>query len=218
MLKLDARTQRRGDETLNHKSGNLTWQHSNITRDDRRKTNRHKSCALWFTGLSGSGKSTLAFTLEKELYARNIASYVLDGDNIRQGLNRDLGFSSDHRKENIRRIGEVSKLFVDAGLFVLSAFISPSEKDRLMVKDLFDPDDYIEIYVKCSLEECEKRDPKGLYKKARNGQIQHFTGISADYDIPSNPHLIIDTERFTVEQSVASLLHYLEERNYLTTC
>jgi adenylylsulfate kinase len=203
---------------LNHKSDNLTWQQSNLGRDDRQRTNRHKSCTLWFTGLSGSGKSTLAFALEKELYARHIASYVLDGDNIRHGLNRDLGFSSEDRKENIRRIGEVAKLFVDAGLFVLSAFISPSEKDRLMVKQLFDPNDYIEIYVKCSLEECEKRDPKGLYKKARDGQIPNFTGISAEYDIPRTPDLMIDTERLTVEQSVGSLLHYLEERSYLTTC
>ena len=146
----------RGDETLQHKSGNISWQHSIVTRQDRQLRIRHNSCALWFTGLSGSGKSTLAFALEKELHARNISSYVLDGDNIRHGLNRDLGFSSDDRKENIRRIGEVSKLFVDAGLFVLSAFISPDEKDRLMVKEMFQPGDHIEIYVKCSLTECEK--------------------------------------------------------------
>lgn len=203
---------------MHHKSSNITWQHSNLTKHDRQRRNRHKSCTLWFTGLSGSGKSTLAFALEKELYARNITSYVLDGDNIRHGLNSDLGFSNGDRRENLRRIGEVSKLFVDAGLFVLSAFISPSEQDRLMVKELFDPDDFIEIYVKCSLEECENRDPKGLYKKARNGQIQNFTGISAEYDIPRSPELIIDTEQLTIEQSVASLLQYLEERNYLTSC
>lgn len=202
---------------MHHKSSNITWQHSNLTKHDRQRRNRHKSCTLWFTGLSGSGKSTLAFALEKELYARNITCYVLDGDNIRHGLNRDLGFASGDRTENLRRIGEVSKLFVDAGLFVLSAFISPSEKDRLMVKELFDPNDFIEVYVKCSLEECEKRDPKGLYKKARNGQIHNFTGISAEYDIPATPELIIDTEQLTIEQSIASLLHYLQERSYLTS-
>ena len=200
---------------MRHKSDNITWQHSNITRCDRQKRNRHNNCALWFTGLPGSGKSTLAFELEKALYARDIASYVLDGDNIRHGLNRDLGFSNDDRKENIRRIGEVSKLFVDAGLFVLSAFISPDEQDRLMVRELFQPGDFIEIYVKCSLEECEKRDPKGLYKKARDGQIQNFTGISGKYDIPRTPDLIVDTEQMTVEQAVAFLLFHLEERNCL---
>lgn len=203
---------------MQHKSGNISWQHSIVTRQDRQRRIRHNSCALWFTGLSGSGKSTLAFALEKELHARNISSYVLDGDNIRHGLNRDLGFSSDDRKENIRRIGEVSKLFVDAGLFVLSAFISPDEKDRLMVKEMFQPGDHIEIYVKCSLTECEKRDPKGLYKKARNGQISNFTGIDSKYDIPGSPDLIIDTEHMTVDHSLAFLLAYLVERNYLASC
>ncbi|WP_233531841.1 adenylyl-sulfate kinase [Paenibacillus alkalitolerans] len=203
---------------MNPNSGNLTWHQSNVTRQDRQKRNRHKSCTLWFTGLSGSGKSTLSFSVERELFARNIATYVLDGDNIRHGLNRDLGFSSGDRKENLRRVGEVSKLFVDAGHIVLASFVSPDENDRLMVREMFRPDEYIEIFVKCSLEECEKRDPKGLYKKARNGQIENFTGISAKYDIPRTPELIIDTEQLTVEQSVASVLQYLEERNYLTSC
>ena len=203
---------------MQHKSSNISWQNAMVTRQERQSRSGHESCALWFTGLSGSGKSTLAFALEKELHARNVGSYVLDGDNIRHGLNRDLGFSSDDRKENIRRIGEVSKLFVDAGLFVLSAFISPDEQDRLMVKELFQPGDYIEIYVKCTLEECEKRDPKGLYKKARSGQISNFTGIDGKYDIPGSPDLIIDTEKMTVEQSLTALLAYLEERNYLASC
>ncbi|SDX12510.1 adenylyl-sulfate kinase [Paenibacillus sp. CF384] len=200
---------------MDHKSNNITWHHSNISRDDRQSRNRHRSCTLWLTGLSGSGKSTLAFALEKELYARGIASYVLDGDNIRHGLNRDLSFSDEDRQENIRRIGELSKLFVDAGLVVLAAFISPNEKDRNMVRELLGPGDYNEIYVKCSLEECEKRDPKGLYRKARSGQIPNFTGISAQYDIPSAPELIIDTEQLTIEQSITAIIQYLDERNYL---
>ncbi|MBM7563589.1 adenylyl-sulfate kinase [Paenibacillus sacheonensis] len=198
---------------MQHESSNITWQHSMVTRQERRERNGHRSCALWFTGLPGSGKSTLAFALEQALHARNIASYVLDGDNIRHGLNRDLGFSNGDRTENIRRIGEVSKLFADAGLFVLSAFISPDEKDRRMVKEMFQPGDFIEIYVKCSLAECEKRDPKGLYKKARSGQISNFTGIDGKYDVPRNPDLIIDTENMTIDQSLDVLLAYLEERN-----
>jgi adenylylsulfate kinase len=200
---------------LNNPS-NITWHLSNLTRPDRYQINKHKSCALWFTGLSGSGKSTLVFTLEKELHARNIRSYVLDGDNIRHGLNADLGFSDNDRKENVRRIGEISKLFVDAGIFVLSAFISPNEKDRLMVKNLFSPEDFLEVYVKCSLEECEKRDPKGLYKRARNGEILNFTGITAPYDVPANPDIIIDTEHLNIEKSVSLLVDHLEEKNYFT--
>lgn len=203
---------------MNPKSGNITWHNSNVTREDRHRKNSHRSCTLWFTGLSGSGKSTLAFALEKELFARNIASYVLDGDNVRHGLNRDLGFSSEDRKENIRRVGEVSKLLVDAGLFVLAAFISPNEEDRLMVKEMFQPGDFIEVYVKCSLEECEKRDPKGLYKKARNGQIPNFTGIGAPYEIPGNPDFVVDTEHLTIGESVAPLIELLEKRNYFTNC
>ncbi|NEW07139.1 adenylyl-sulfate kinase [Paenibacillus sp. SYP-B3998] len=193
---------------------NLTWHNSNLTRQDRYERNKHKSCALWFTGLSGSGKSTLVFTLEKEMHARNMRSYVLDGDNIRHGLNVDLGFSEQDRKENVRRIGEVSKLFVDAGLFVLSAFITPNEKDRLMVRNLFEPEDFLEVYVKCSLEECERRDPKGLYKRARNGEIPNFTGVSAQYDVPVNPDIIVDTENLSIEDSVSLLLTYLEEHDY----
>lgn len=202
---------------LHSKSSNTTWQHSYLTRRDRHKRNGHGSCALWFTGLSGAGKSTLAFALEKELHDRKIASCVLDGDNLRQGLNRDLGFTAEDRTENIRRVGEVSKLLVDAGLFVLAAFISPNAQDRRMVRSLFDPGDFIEIYVKCSLEECERRDPKGLYKKARSGLIPDFTGIGAPYEIPGSPDLVIDTERLTVEQAVASLVRFLEEQSYFTS-
>ncbi|MBD0379752.1 adenylyl-sulfate kinase [Paenibacillus sedimenti] len=194
----------------------ITWHHSNLSRQERHLANGHKSCALWFTGLSGSGKSTLVFTLEKELHLRSIRSYVLDGDNIRHGLNADLGFSEQDRKENVRRIGEVSKLFVDAGLFVLSAFISPNEHDRAMVRGLFHPDDFLEVYVKCSLEECERRDPKGLYKRARSGELPNFTGISAGYDVPKRPDIVIDTERLTIEESVRLLIDQLEKRSCLT--
>ncbi|SFI28535.1 adenylylsulfate kinase [Paenibacillus sp. UNC496MF] len=200
---------------MEQKSSNITWQPSMVTRQDRNRRNGHGSLALWFTGLSGAGKSTLALTLEKALHDRGIGSYVLDGDNIRHGLNRDLGFSEEDRKENLRRIGEVSKLFADAGLVVLSAFISPDEQDRRMVRELFAPGEFAEVYVKCSLEECEKRDPKGLYKKARSGQIRNFTGIGAKYDVPGSPELVIDTERMPVAEAVQLLLGYLEERNVL---
>ncbi|CAE6415345.1 unnamed protein product [Rhizoctonia solani] len=200
---------------MEQKSSNITWQPSMVTRQDRNRRNGHGSLALWFTGLSGAGKSTLALTLEKALHERGIGSYVLDGDNIRHGLNRDLGFSEEDRKENLRRIGEVSKLFADAGLVVLSAFISPDEQDRRMVRELFAPGDFVEVYVKCSIEECEKRDPKGLYKKARSGQIRNFTGIDAKYDVPGSPELVIDTERMPVDEAVELLLGYLEERNVL---
>ncbi|MBW7452520.1 adenylyl-sulfate kinase [Paenibacillus sepulcri] len=199
------------------KSNHITWHNSNLNRQDRYTRNGHKSCALWFTGLSGSGKSTLAFALEKALFAENVNSYVLDGDNIRHGINRDLGFSQEDRKENIRRIGEVSKLFVDAGMFIIAAFISPSEKDRQTVREMFEPEAFLEIYVKCSLEECERRDPKGLYRKARDGQIPNFTGISAAYDIPENPHIVIDTEHLTIEESTRQLVEHLRDRNYFTT-
>ncbi|GGD75987.1 adenylyl-sulfate kinase [Paenibacillus nasutitermitis] len=198
-----------------YKSSNLTWHRSNVTREDRYRLNGHKSCALWLTGLSGSGKSTLAFALEKELYRRGVSSYVLDGDNIRQGLNRDLGFAPEDRTENIRRIGETSKLFVDAGMFVIAAFISPDEGDRASVRGRFAGGEFLEVYVKCSLQECERRDPKGLYKKAREGTIPNFTGISAPYDVPDKPDLVIDTEQFTLEESVEFLLSELGERDYL---
>lgn len=194
----------------------ITWQDSAVTRELRSRRNGHKSCILWLTGLSGSGKSTLSFALEERLYARSIQAYVLDGDNVRHGLNRDLGFSSEDRTENIRRIGEVSKLFVDAGMLVLSAFISPNENDRLMVRNLFPPEDFIEVYVKCSLEECERRDPKGMYKKVREGKIRNFTGISAPYDIPRNPEIVVDTEQWSLDESLSIVLEYLEAKGYLT--
>lgn len=194
---------------------NITWQQSSLDRQEREIRNGHRSRTLWFTGLSGAGKSSLAFALEKHLYDAGIRCYVLDGDNVRHGLNRDLGFTTTDRQENLRRIGEVSKLMVDAGLIVLSAFISPHAEDREMVKQLFQPGDFIEIYVRCSIEECERRDPKGLYKKARNGDIPHFTGISAPYDVPEEPSLIIDTERLSLDEAVAEIVKHLEQTDSL---
>ncbi|MFK0520785.1 adenylyl-sulfate kinase [Paenibacillus illinoisensis] len=189
---------------------NITWQQSNLSRHERELHNGHRSRTLWFTGLSGAGKSSLAFALEQHLHDRGVRCYVLDGDNVRHGLNRDLGFTAEDRQENLRRIGEVAKLMVDAGLLVLSAFISPHAQDREMVRQLFEPEDFIEIYVQCSIEECERRDPKGLYKKARSGNIPHFTGISAPYDVPEDPSLIIDTEQLPLDEAVQKIVQYLE--------
>ena len=200
---------------MNNKPANIVWQPTKVTKEDRRRLNGHGSCVLWFTGLSGSGKSTLATEVEKELYQRGVRTYVLDGDNIRHGLNRDLGFGKDDRKENIRRIGEVAKLFVDAGIVTLTAFISPYREDRDMVRALFKEGEFIEIYVKCSLEECERRDPKGLYQKARKGEIKDFTGITAPYEKPLNPELVVETERETVKESVGKILDFLSSKGLL---
>lgn len=194
---------------------NVIWQRPGVGRADRERRRGHPGRVLWFTGLSGSGKTTLAFALERALHERGIATYVLDGDNIRHGLGRDLGFTEPDRKENMRRVGEVSKLFVDAGMIVLAALISPSAEDRRMVREMFGPGDFMEIYVDCPLEECERRDPKGLYQKARSGQIPNFTGIGAPYDIPGSPELALDTRRQTVAQSVNGLIDYLEARGDL---
>ena len=200
---------------MSTKVDNIVWHESKIKKEDRQRLNGHKSCILWFTGLSGSGKSTLANEVEKELHQMGIRSYVLDGDNIRHGLNNNLGFSPEDRKENIRRIGEVSKLFVDAGLFTLTAFISPYREDREMVRQLVGPNEFVEIYVKCALEECERRDPKGLYEKARNGEIKEFTGISAPYEAPLRPELIIESDKLTIEQSVHKVIDFLKQHHYL---
>jgi len=187
-----------------------------VTKMDRQKIKGHKSATLWFTGLSGSGKSTLSHALEQKLIEMKVHCYVLDGDNIRRGINHDLGFSPESRVENIRRVGEVSKLFVDAGVFALSAFISPYARDREMVRNLVEQDEFIEIYVKCSVDECEKRDPKGLYKKARAGEIPDFTGISAPYEEPVNPEIIIDTTTVSVDQGIEIIVQYLSENGYLS--
>ena len=177
--------------------------------------NGHKSCVLWFTGLSGSGKSTLANAVDHELFKRGFRSYVLDGDNIRHGLNSDLRFGAQDRKENIRRIGEVAKLFVDSGQIVSSAFISPFVEDRDLVRSMFEKDEFIEIFLKCPIQVCENRDPKGLYKKARKGEIPDFTGIDSPYEIPYKPEVIIETHRMTIEQSVNKILSFLKEKKIL---
>lgn len=197
------------------KASNVTWHNSHVTKKDRQALTGHRSAVLWFTGLSGAGKSTLAVEVEKRLHQRGIHTYVLDGDNVRHGLNKNLGFSPEDRAENIRRIGEVSKLFVDAGVMTLSAFISPYQKDRAIVRELVEEGEFVEIYVKCSLEECEKRDPKGLYKKARAGEIKGFTGIDDPYEEPQNPELIVETDKHPLEESVAQIIRYLQAHNYI---
>ncbi|WP_029520542.1 adenylyl-sulfate kinase [Persephonella sp. IF05-L8] len=187
----------------------------NITKKDRQRQKGHKSVILWFTGLSGSGKSTLAHAVEEKLFEMGIHTYVLDGDNIRTGLNKDLGFSAEDREENIRRIGEVAKLFVDAGIITLTAFISPYKKDRNFVRNLVEEKEFVEIYVKCPLEVCEQRDVKGLYKKARAGIIKNFTGIDDPYEEPENPEIVVETDKESVEESVEKIISYLKEKGYL---
>lgn len=196
-------------------STNITWHDSKVTKQERQQRNAHKSAVLWFTGLSGSGKSTISVALEKALYETHVQTYRLDGDNVRQGLNNNLGFSPEDRTENIRRIGEVGKLMVDAGLITLTAFISPYKEDRDHARDMVGPDEFIEIYTKCSLERCEIRDPKGLYKKVRQGEIKEFTGINAPYESPVDPEIVVDTEKQTVEESVNVILDYLKRNDYI---
>lgn len=196
-------------------STNITWHESSVSKEERRKMNGHGSAVLWFTGLSGSGKSTLANTVQRLLLARRVQAYVLDGDNIRHGLNRGLGFSPEDRRENIRRIGEVAKLFVESGQFALTAFISPYREERERVRALLEPGEFVEVYVKCPLSTCEKRDPKGLYAKARRGEIAGFTGVDAPYEPPSSPELIIDTDRCEVEEGAEQVIRYLERRGLI---
>ncbi len=202
-----------GDDELSQKF--LVVYNGKIRKEDRQKQKGHKSAILWFTGLSGSGKSTLAHTVEEKLYNMGVHTYVLDGDNIRKGLNKDLGFSPEDRKENIRRIGEVAKLFVDAGLIVLTAFISPYRKDREFVRGLVEKGEFIEIYVKCPLNVCESRDVKGLYKKARQGLIKEFTGIDAPYEEPENPEIVVETDKESIQESTDKIIKYLLEKKYL---
>ncbi len=194
---------------------NISWHQPSVTKSERQQLNRHKSCVLWFTGLSGAGKSTLANAVDYELFQKGIQSYVLDGDNIRHGLNRDLRFGAKDRKENIRRIGEVAKLFVDSGQIVSSAFISPFQEDRSFVRGMFAEDEFIEIFLNCPIDVCETRDPKGLYKKARKGEIQDFTGITSPYEIPKHPEIIIESNETTIEESVKKILVYLKEKRIL---
>ncbi len=199
------------------KATNVHWHSGEVTREDRYKVLGHKGATLWFTGLSGSGKSTVAVALEKELTARGKLCYRLDGDNVRLGINKNLGFSAEDRSENIRRIGEVSKLFVDTGVIVLSSFISPYRADRDLVRALHEAGgmDFIEIHVDCALAEAEKRDPKGLYKKARAGEIKGFTGIDDPYEAPAKPEVHLHSDEMTLEQEVAMLLAELESRGIL---
>lgn len=190
-------------------SSNLTWHNATITKQQRHEKNGYEGKIIWFTGLSASGKSTIANAFSHRLFELNKQVYVLDGDNIRQGLNNDLGFGDAARKENIRRIGEVAKLFVDSGQYVLTAFISPFREDRQLVRDLVPNGEFIEVFVKCSIEACEKRDPKGLYKKARNHEIPNFTGISSPYEEPEKAEIVVDSELYTVEQCVNQLIEKL---------
>ena len=197
------------------KSTNITWHEGAITREDREKLLDQKGCVLWFTGLSASGKSTLALEVENRLHGRGRLTYVLDGDNIRHGLNKNLGFSPADREENIRRIGEVSKLFADSGVIVMTAFISPYRADRDTARALVEDERFIEVFVDCPLEVCEERDPKGLYKKARAGEIPEFTGISAPYEKPDNPELTVNTAELSLEQCGEKVVKILEDRGLI---
>lgn len=198
----------------NAKSTNITWHQSGVSAEARVALNGHQAALLWFTGLSGSGKSTLANGVARALHARKVHTYVLDGDNVRHGLNKDLTFSPADRVENIRRIGEVSRLFVDAGLVTMTAFISPYRDDRAQARAIVG-DRFIEVHVDADVAVCESRDPKGLYKKARAGEIKDFTGISAPYETPENPELRVDTSKASLEECVAAVVGYLEERGII---
>ena len=197
------------------KATNIKWHHGKITKVDRVKLLNQKGVTIWLTGLSGSGKSTIAVELEHALIENRHQAYILDGDNIRHDLNKNLGFSPEDRTENIRRIGEVAKLFTDAGIITITAFISPYREDRDAVRKLLNNGEFIEVYVKCPLDVCEERDTKGLYKKARAGEVKDFTGISAPYEEPLNPELTIDSSKLTVEESTRTVLNYLEEKGYV---
>jgi adenylylsulfate kinase len=197
------------------KATNIVWHQGNVTREDREKINGHKACTVWLTGLSGSGKSTIAVDLEKRLWERGIRAYILDGDNVRHGLNKNLGFSPEDRTENIRRIGEVAKLFTDAGVVAITAFNSPYRADRDQVRALMKSGDFIEILVDCPVEVCEQRDVKGLYKKARSGEIKEFTGISDPYEAPLEAEVVCHTDKESVPESAAKILRKCEELGYL---
>ena len=199
------------------KSTNITWHEGHVTRRDREKLLSQRGVVIWLTGLSGSGKSTIAVGAEHQMVSRGHLAYVLDGDNVRHGLNKNLGFSPEDRTENIRRIGEVAKLFADAGVIVLTSFISPYRADRDAVRASVAEGDFLEVYVDASLETCESRDVKGLYAKARAGEIPNFTGISAPYEEPDNPELVVDSGNQTVEQSVGTLLGFLADKGYLSS-
>ena len=194
---------------------NIVWHNQNVTKTKRETLLNQKPCILWFTGLSGSGKSTVANAVEAELFNRGVKTYLLDGDNVRHGLNKDLGFSEIDRIENIRRIGEVSKLFVDSGLLVLTAFISPFKSDRQIAKSLVKYDEFIEVYINTPLEVCESRDPKGLYEKARNGAIKNFTGIDSPYEAPEEPQIEIKTDELNIQKCCDKIIDYLIKYGYI---
>ncbi len=198
-----------------NKSSNVVWSDNSINKDSRDTLNNQRSSILWFTGLSGSGKSTVANALEERLHKLSFRTYLLDGDNVRHGLSSDLGFADCDRQENIRRIGEVSKLFIDAGVMVLATFISPFIKDRNFVRNIVNNTEFIEIYIKCPLDVCESRDVKGLYKKARAGEIKHFTGIDSPYEEPINPDITIDTAELSLDESVDKIIDYLIKHSYI---
>ncbi|MFC1598234.1 adenylyl-sulfate kinase [Patescibacteria group bacterium] len=201
---------------MEQKATNITWHSGEINKSEREQLLKQKGVILWFTGLSGSGKSTLAVALEQKLFADGHLCYRLDGDNVRHGLNKDLGFSDEDRTENIRRIGEVAKLMADAGLIVSSSFISPFRQDRDSVRALMQEGEFIEVYVKCSLETCEERDPKGLYKKARAGEIKEFTGIDSPYEEPMDPEIIVETDKMDIDEAVEHLVAELRRLEVLT--
>lgn len=197
------------------KATNITWHSGAVSREDREKFLSQQGIVLWFTGLSASGKSTLAHAVEEKLFESGHLSFVLDGDNIRHGLNKNLGFSPEDREENIRRIGEVSRLFSDAGIIAMTAFISPYRADREKARSLAEKGKFIEVYVKVPLEVAEKRDPKGLYKKARAGEIKEFTGIDAPYEEPLNPELVIDTSKHSLKESTDIIINYLRDKKII---
>jgi len=197
------------------KTPNTIYHNATVTRERRNQLNSHKSVVIWFTGLSGSGKSTLAHSVEETLHNLDCRTFVLDGDNVRHGLSSNLTFSDDDRKENIRRIGEAANLMMEAGVIAMTAFISPFKKDRNLVRQLLSQGDFIEIYCKASLETCESRDVKGLYKRARAGEIKNYTGIDSPYEAPENPELVIDTEGELLEESVAKVIDFLKSEKII---
>ncbi|KAA0564269.1 adenylyl-sulfate kinase [Rossellomorea aquimaris] len=197
------------------KKKNIKWHEGKVVKSNRHQLHGHNSALLWFTGLSGSGKSTISVEVEKSLHEDGIHTYRLDGDNIRHGLNQDLSFSIEDRKENIRRVGEVSKLFVDAGVLTLAAFISPFKEDRAFVRSLLQQQEFIEIYVHASVKTCIQRDPKGLYERVVKGEIKDFTGIDSPYEIPESPEIIVDTECQSIEESVEQIVQYLKNKNLI---
>ncbi len=197
------------------RSANTVWHHPIVTRDDRDVLHGHKSVVLWFTGLSGSGKSTLAHAVEEYLHKRGASTFVLDGDNVRHGLCSDLGFSDKDRVENIRRVGEIAKLLIEAGVITLTAFISPFKADRDVARRLMPHGDFLEIYCECPIEKCEQRDVKGLYKKARAGEIPFFTGIGSPYEAPERPELVVKTGELTLDESVEKVLNLLIKKGII---